>query len=175
MPRRDSKGRIHFADFPEFTPDLTPREMFLAGIFGGTYFRPIYSSVLKKNLSGSVKEFPASWFRGISSDMIHSSEIDLSRNKYGVWSGATLEYWESRGWIHRQDPYGWVQWYMRFFMGRRTPDDARQIDRWLGIRQRFGKRLISECKKAGVRLDNKKIRPVLRQLLLQWAIQNPTD
>ena len=33
----------------QFKPDYTPSEMFEQGIFGGTYFRPIYSSVTNKH------------------------------------------------------------------------------------------------------------------------------
>ena len=29
--------------------------------------------------------------------------------------------------------YGWFQWYCRFFQGRRSEDDVRQIQRWLKI------------------------------------------
>ncbi len=37
-----------FKDHPEFIPNLTPRQIFKMGSFGGTYFRPIYSSITKK-------------------------------------------------------------------------------------------------------------------------------
>ena len=36
-------------DYPEFQPNLTPREIFTRGSFGGGYWRPINSGVLKKN------------------------------------------------------------------------------------------------------------------------------
>ncbi len=32
---------INFKDFPNFTPNLTPKEMFEKGCFGGGYWRPI--------------------------------------------------------------------------------------------------------------------------------------
>ena len=44
-------GKLHFKDHPEFTPNLTPRQMFKLGSFGGTYWRPIkskfYNHILK--------------------------------------------------------------------------------------------------------------------------------
>ena len=52
--------------------------------------------------------------------------------------------------MREQDPYGWVQWYCRFYKGRRIPDDERQIKRWLafaGPKGRFKKRLINMIKK----------------------------
>lgn len=171
MPRKNSAGIYVFADHPEFTPNLSPKEMFALGIFGGTYFRPIYSRVTSRSYKNAWKEFPSSWFAGLDIETeVASSDIDLSINKYGVWSGTSLEYWESKGWIKAQDPYGWVQWYMRFFMGRRTPDDQRQIDRWIGIQSRFGKRLVSMCKAARKNINNSTVSPVIRQLLIQWAV-----
>mgnify|MGYP003342327730 CR=1 FL=1 len=41
---------IVFEDYPEFRPNLTPREVMLAGAFGGSYFRPIKSCVGDKKM-----------------------------------------------------------------------------------------------------------------------------
>jgi integrase len=41
-------GRYYFKDYPEFKPNLSPREMFKLGSFGGTYWRPIKSKVIGK-------------------------------------------------------------------------------------------------------------------------------
>ncbi len=171
MVKRNSSGEYLFADRPEFRPTLSPKEMFALGIFGGTYFRPIHSGVTKRSYTGAWKEFPASWFAGLDINKhVASKTPDNKLNKYGVHSGTSLEYWEQRGWIKAQDPYGWVQWYMRFWQGRRSPDDERQIKRWLGIKTRFEKRLYAECKRLGKRRNDPSVWPTMRQLLIQWAI-----
>ena len=51
--RRTNKSLI-FNDHPEFQPNLTPKQIFESGSFGGTYFRQIYSTLIKKR-PASVK------------------------------------------------------------------------------------------------------------------------
>lgn len=168
---RRSDNTLIFRDYPEFRPNRTPAQMFQAGIFGGTYFRPIYSQVTKRNHRNNHLKFPKSWFTGID---VTLDSPDKKLNKYGVLSGTSLKYWESRGWITRHDPYGWVQWYCNFYKGRRTPDDERQIKRWMGVAGtsgRFRTRLINMCKAAKVRRNNASISPTIRQLLLQWGVE----
>lgn len=163
--RRRDKSLI-FDDHPEFRPNLTPAEIFQMGSFGGTYYRDIYSGVNNKNYKNAWKEFPKEWFKGLNiKTQVASQDYDVNVNKYGVKSGTSLEYWESKGWIKPQDPYGWVHWYCRFYLGRRSRDDERQIKRWDGVcNGRFR-----------LRLDNmiraKKDSPVIRQLLLHWAYE----
>lgn len=51
-----------FTDYPQFTPNLTPQQMFQAGIFSGTYFMPIHSQVTGKEYADQDEEFPAARF-----------------------------------------------------------------------------------------------------------------
>lgn len=150
-----------FKDYPEFTPDLTPKQVFQLGAFGGTYFRDIHK------IKNAWKEFPESWFSGLDINKhVASKNCDKNVNIYKVKSGSSLEFWEKKGWIKQQDPYGWFQWYCRFYQGRRSPDDERQVIRWqrtAGPNSRFKKWLINMVAEGK---DSKKI----RQLLVQWSV-----
>ena len=103
------------------------------------------------------------------------NDYDKKINKYGVRAGTTLEDWENAGWITKYDPYGWFQWYCRFYCGRRCPDDERQITRWIKYASKTGGRwrirLVNMCKnKDGVKsVDDFTISPVIRQGLQHWA------
>lgn len=169
---KPKRKNLHFADYPEFQPNVTPEEMFEAGVFGGTYWRPIKSGVTAKSYKNKHLEFP--WLKRIPEHMLTSSKCDKNVNKYKVTSGTSLDYWENKGWIKPQDPYGWVQWYCRFYQGRRSADDERQIKRWLafaGPKGRFRLRLINMIKEKGKKYNDVSISPVIRQGLLQWAYE----
>ena len=56
MKPKKINGKIDFPDHPEFKPNLTPREIFKLGSFGGTYWRPIKSTFYKKRLSNQHKK-----------------------------------------------------------------------------------------------------------------------
>lgn len=151
--------------YPEFKPTLTPREIFLLGSFGGTYWRNIHSSITNKDYDGykEYQKFP--FLRDIPKSIMIKpwTDYDVNINKYKVRVGSTLEEWEKNNWITKYDPYGWVQWYCNFYNGRRVPfEDKRQIQRWINI-SRFKKRLegmIAEGKDS----------PAIRQTLQHWAI-----
>ena len=167
-------GALYFPDFPTFRPNLTPRQILKMGSFGGTYFRPIHSSITGVDYRNVHNEFPKSWFSGLEiKKMITSEKCQPEVNKYGVKAGSSLIDWEKSGWIKKQDPYGWFQWYCRFYLGRRTPDDQRQVDRWDNYagekRGRWVKNLVGKIVKNNAHFDDAKISPVIRQGLQHWG------
>jgi hypothetical protein len=134
---------------PEFKPDLSPKEMLALGVFGGKY------------MTDCRDEFPPDWFA--DAKLCHE-EHDPSLNFFGVNASQPLNVWREKGWIHPDDPRGWFQWYCRYYLGRRMPDeDTRQIKRWKAI-----KRHIAQLKKHCQEGDYG-CRPVQRQALLHWA------
>jgi hypothetical protein len=69
-----------------------------------------------------------------------------------------------------------MQWYCRFYLGRRTSDDERQIRRYLsavGPRGRFKTQLVKKIAYGGGadEWDNHEIAPILRQTLQHWAVR----
>ena len=148
----------------DFKPNKTPVEIIEEGAFGGTYFRDICSSVNDKFYKNSWEEFDV--LKDIDQKYYCSDYYDVSLNKYGVKCGTSLRFWENKGWINKQDPYGWFQWYFRYWLGRRSRDDERQIKKWNGIVDRFKGKLIEMIKKSGSKFDDYFISPKIRQILL---------
>ena len=105
----------------DFGPKISPVENIKKGTFGGTYFRNIYSGVNGKIHSDSWKEFKE--LENIDKKCYSSDFYNVSLNKYGVECGASLRFWENKGWTRSIDPYGWFQWYSRYWKGRRSEDD----------------------------------------------------
>ena len=143
---------IVFPDHLDFTPNISPYEMFKLGVMGGAYWRPIYSSIVKKNLKNQHKKYK--W--DIPEDMLSSPIQDPLKNHFKVKAGLSLEEWESRNWITHHDPYGWISWFTNFYNGRRIPEeDRRQIDRWIAYMKRWRNR--------------KNMSNVMKQGLLHWG------
>lgn len=162
----------------DFHPNRTPEEVLRAGSFGGTYFRPIISAVTNiKYTPSSVLDntVQPEWISGLDkSTMLTSSTYRPQINKYGVKCGGSLGMWESSGWISEVDPYGWFQWYCRFYSGRRCSDDSRQIGRWAksaGVKGRFRSQICNKIIAAGTTAGDARISPVIRQTLLHWGLE----
>ena len=132
----------------DFQPELTPQELLKLGIFGGKY------------MTDCQDEFPKSWF--IKAKLCRTKH-DAQLNCFGVNASKPLSYWQDKGWIYPEDPRGWFQWYCRYYMGRRCPDDERQIKRWKAMT-----RHIAQLKK-NCFPGNWDCRPKQRQALLHWA------
>lgn len=131
-----------------FKPELTPKQMLALGVFGGKY------------MTDCRKEFPTTWFNRAK---LSPQKHDKTLNYFKVDASQPLSVWRKHDWIHPQDPRGWFQWYCRYYMGRRTEDDERQIKRWLAI-----KRHIMQIKKNCYPRDLN-CRQRQRQALLHWG------
>ncbi|KAK9915511.1 hypothetical protein WJX75_000077 [Coccomyxa subellipsoidea] len=176
--KRDSRGRLVFSDVPDFRPTLRPKDVIQAGSFGGIYFHPRGGRagiISPKGVAIDHKEFPADWFEGLEPDMYRGRKYRTELNKYKVNAGQNQAAWEEKGWIKPElDPRGWFQWYCRFYMGRRTDDDERQIKRWRGVageKGRWKRALVNRVLAANKHFNDATVSPVLRQTLLHWAYE----
>jgi hypothetical protein len=134
---------------PEFQPELTPAQMLQLGVFCGKY------------MTDTRDEFPAEWFVHAK---LSPTRRDCSLNYFGVDASLPLSVWREKAWLHPDDPRGWFQWYCRYFMGRRMPEeDLRQIKRWTAMR-RHVLQIQRHC--APGDLDCRRRQ---RQALLHWA------
>jgi hypothetical protein len=186
-PTRDQNGTFHFSSDPDFLPNKSPYEMIHEGCFGGSYFRPIYSTKLRFTIEGDWKELPSTWLTNLNVDRsLISSIYDSAVNKYGVACGQSIEQWESNGWINHQfDVRGWFQWYIRYFLGRRCEDDDRQISRWrkcVGETGRWRRALLKKYQHAGIKTVNDEgleeadgVSPAIHQTCLHWAWELKQD
>ena len=124
-----------------FGANKTPVEVIREGAFGETYFRDIYSGINGKWYRKSLKEF----------DQL--KDID------------------QKNWINEIDPYGWFQWYFRYWLGRRSKDDKRQINRWKKNVSRFRGKLAKMIKNSDSKYDYYSVSPKIRQILLHWGYE----
>jgi len=164
-----------------FRPNLTPSQILRAGAFGGTYFRQIKSGVTGKTYSykEAIKEYPKGWFKGLDIEKQVArpyNEYDINANKYKRKVGLTLRAWEEKKWITATDPYGWFQWYCRFYMGRRLgAEDLEQIRRFNNM-SRFVGSLVTMIKKKEAETgkshwNDPSVGTGYRQTLLHWGYQ----
>lgn len=236
----------------KFHPNLSPRQIFILGSFGGTYWRPIKCSITgkthknhhlkfskipitekEKNKKNEKKfeklqhsENPKTAKNKKTEKLLKTEKPDKNKktvpkpskanknkktvqkpskkriqknpssfknlfsripptylttpfenynkniNKYKVKCGSTLSQWQEKNWIRAQDPYGWVEWYCNFYVGRRSDDDERQIKRWLafcGPKGRFRRQLINRIYRKKREFDDFGVSPVVRQSLQHWG------
>ena len=132
-----------------FKPELTPKKMMKLGVFGGSYF------------GGNIKEYPKSWFKNAKL----SKMFNVNKNRFKVASGLSRKEWIDKGWIFKEDPLGWFQWYCRFKNGRRIPRiDEIQIKRWKAFGDRHVSAIKKNCDPGDIHCRRKQ-----RQAVLQWT------
>jgi len=131
-----------------FKPELTPKEMLKLGVFGGAYF------------DNKIEEYPKSWFK----DAKLSNKFDVKLNRFRIKAGLSKKEWQDKGWIFKEDPLGWLQWYCRFSNGRCIPKiDEIQIKRWKNF-IRHVKAIKNNCEEGDLSCRRRQ-----RQAILQWA------
>ena len=131
-----------------FRPQLTPKKMLEMGVFGGYYF------------GGKMKEYPKSWFKNAKL----SKTFNVEKNRFKVKAGLTRKEWLDKGWIFKEDPLGWFQWYCRFANGRRIPHiDGIQIKRWKAFKRHLTA-IKKNCEPGDIHCRRRQ-----RQAILQWA------
>lgn len=134
---------------PRFRPELTPKQMLELGIFGGKY------------MTDCRDEFPADWFKRAK---LSPEGRDIQLNFFKIDASQPLSIWRRKGWIHPEDPRGWFQWYCRYYMGRRLPEeDNRQIKRWIAIRRHIAQ-IRNSCAPGSFDCRRRQ-----RQAVLHWA------
>lgn len=131
-----------------FMPELTPKQMLELGVFGGKY------------MTDCKDEFPKDWFEHAK---LNAQFHDPKLNLFGINASQPLSVWRKKGWINKQDPRGWFQWYCRYYMGRRSIDDDRQIKRWRAIKRHFAQ-IKTNCIKGDMNCRRRQ-----RQAVLHWA------
>ncbi len=133
----------------DFAPDLSPKQMLAMGIFGGKY------------MTDCKMEFPKDWFIKAKLSPVLSN---YKLNYFEVKASQSLSVWQKNGWIYKDDPRGWFQWYCRYYMGRRIEkEDSRQIKRWR-MMTRHVAQLTKYCRHRDLLC-----RRGQRQALLHWA------
>ena len=122
-----------------FEPLLNPYQMLALGIFDGDYFH------------GDFSDF--------------DNEVTVApTNLFMEGASQPMAVWQANGWITEEDPLGWVQWYTRYYHGRRIPElDNHQIKRW----RSFVARHSAQVKKNGAGDLTKRLKQ--RQALLHWG------
>jgi hypothetical protein len=112
-------------------------------------------------MTDCTKEFPKSWF---ARARLSPKGRDCSLNYFGVDASQPLSEWKRKGWIHPDDPRGWFQWYCRYYLGRRLPqEDKRQIARWKAMRRHIAQ-IKRNCAPGDLSCRRRQ-----RQALLHWA------
>lgn len=146
----------------DFNPYYTPEEMLCLGIMEGKY------------INDCILEFPKEWFlNAIKKNKLSPEYPNPNINLFKVKSRQSLHIWKDKQWIIGQDKRGWIQWYFRYYLGRRDKKvDDIQKKRWRAIIRHSAQIIKNKPDNIKNKKDKMTHRPKQRQTLLQWS-HNP--
>ena len=155
-----------------FYPNLTPRQVIEEGAFGGCYFGHPIEDPIEYDYETLFKYH----FEGLDKELYLGDKYKPKSNKWKVRSGKDYRYWKDMGWMHKEDPYGWFEWWCKYDMGRRSEDDKRQIARWqdfCGTKGRWRNNIYSQLEKSARYSDREdwNISPRIQQSLRHWGYE----
>ena len=135
-------SKLDLKEKDRFTPVLRPEHMLQKGVYGGNF------------IAGIEHEIPFEWIAlaAIKGRINPYEKPDAKYNYYGVISTHDCS-------NEVIDPKGWFQWYCRYYLGRRSEDDERQISRWVSIKKK-----VSQIERNDHENQSKQ-----RQSCLQWS------
>jgi hypothetical protein len=189
LPRRDVDDFFHFDDFPDFSPNKTPKEILQEGCFGGGHrFWDFRSRKLSQVSDGSWTELPLDWTDGLDLGRKVAGQpplgYDVQANKFKVGCEDMTDEWWAAGETQlarltkleneTDAKTGWFQWYCRFYQGRRVQCDEMYTQKWRRRVGRYGiwRRLVLRSYRGdGTQEPSLACDPNLLQTCHHWAFE----
>eukprot|EP00762_Andalucia_godoyi_P006449 ANDGO_02941.mRNA.1 hypothetical protein len=153
MYQLDENPNENFA--ADFAPAYDPAQLLLLGIFEGHFF------------NDCILEYPREWFeQALQQNKLSPEKPDPTLNCFGVKSRLSLKEWKERGWVAGEDRRGWMEWYFRYWLGRRDPEvDKFQIEQW----NKFTEQQLKVKEVCEANPGDRTTLALERQHLLQWS------
>ena len=133
----------------KFGANKTSFEVIREGAFGETYFRDIYSDINGKWYKKSWKEF--NQLKNFNQKYYCYDYYDVSVNRQGVKCGKCNKKKQKKNrslWLIS------VVEDQKYWLGKRSESDERQINRWKGIVSRFSGKLVKLIKDIESKFDD---------------------
>ena len=148
-----------FLNLPGFNPHYTPREILELGVFGGTYF------VKYRSQQGLPKEL----FEGLPTIKYDALVYDKNNNYFQVDAHQRRRDFNMPNDARVLDPFGWFQWYCRFFYGRRSSSDNYRLAQWKDELETIMFYITKACEVADKPLTDLTVEKAWRQQALNFG------
>ncbi len=131
LPGVPKAASVTDGTLPEFSPDLTP---------AATAAAVMEDFLIETTKQADSLRSVVPYDDGFEPDLDPDDIREDTNRVYGSSRKpqlASMKKWPAH-WLTDQDPMGWLQWYEAYASGRRSPDDAWQIERWRRFKARNG-------------------------------------